>query len=107
MTKPKIHASLRPLLMTRSCVLQFVCIATSVAITAVAGERRASEVIKEYCFDCHDHDAKKGGLDLEALQTRDVTADSTTWEKVVRKMGAHQMPPVGKPRPDKKTYDAT
>ncbi|MGZ8920743.1 MAG: c-type cytochrome domain-containing protein, partial [Limisphaerales bacterium] len=60
-------------------------------------------VVKQYCYDCHDGDAQKGDLNLEALKSRDFAKDSAAWEKVVRKMNARQMPPIGKPRPDERT----
>ncbi len=56
---------------------------------------------------CHDDEEKKGGLSL-ALVSADVADDPKVWEKVVRKLRARQMPPVGrKERPDDATYDAT
>lgn len=62
------------------------------------------EVVKRYCFDCHDSDVQKGGLDLQALYGKEIGSDPATWEKVVRKMNARQMPPIGKKRPDETLY---
>jgi hypothetical protein len=45
-------------------------------------------------------------LDLDALSAKDVEAHPVAWEKVVRKLAARQMPPVGKPRPDERTYES-
>jgi hypothetical protein len=45
-------------------------------------------------------------LDLGALSAEDVEAHPETWEKVVRKLTARQMPPAGKPRPDERTYES-
>ena len=43
-----------------------------------------------------------------ALVAADVSEAQEVWEKVVRKLRARQMPPVGnKERPDEATYDAT
>ena len=63
-------------------------------------------VIDEYCLSCHDEDKKKAGLALDTIATHDVTRHPEVWEKVVRKLRARQMPPVGKDRPDDGTYDA-
>jgi hypothetical protein len=63
-------------------------------------------LVDEYCLSCHDADDKKGDLDLDALLTLDVTKHPDVWEKVVRKLRARQMPPVGRKRPDAATYDA-
>ena len=58
-------------------------------------------------MSCHDDEEKKGGLSL-ALVSPDVSHDPEVWEKIVRKLRARQMPPVGrKERPDEATYDAT
>ena len=64
-------------------------------------------LVEEYCVSCHDDEEKKGGLSL-ALVSPDVARDAEVWEKIVRKLRARQMPPVGrKERPDEATYDAT
>ncbi len=62
--------------------------------------------VTRHCTNCHDSDVKKGGLDLDALSAKDVEAHPEVWEKVVRKLAARQMPPVGRPRPDERTYEA-
>jgi hypothetical protein len=50
---------------------------------------------------------KRGGLSLDAAAVQDVAQNPEIWEKVVRKVRARQMPPVGLPRPDEATYRAT
>jgi len=64
-------------------------------------------LVETYCVTCHDEEEKKGGLSLQ-LVAADVSRDQEIWEKVVRKLRARQMPPVGrKERPDEAAYDAT
>ena len=63
-------------------------------------------LIDEYCLSCHDEDHKKAGLALDTIAAQDVPQHPDVWEKVVRKLRARQMPPVGKERPDDQTYDA-
>jgi len=63
-------------------------------------------LVDEYCVSCHDEDKKKGGLSLEAGAADDVARHPDVWEKVIRKLRARQMPPIGKERPDDATYDA-
>ncbi len=70
---------------------------------ATAAAPRA--LVDEYCASCHDEDKKKGGLDLDSLAADAVFHHPEVWEKVVRKLRARQMPPVGKERPDDRTYD--
>jgi hypothetical protein len=62
-------------------------------------------VIDDYCLSCHDEDHKKGDLSLEAIAAHDVARHPEVWEKVVRKLRARQMPPVGKKRPNDATYE--
>src|SRR4051794_11761244 len=57
-------------------------------------------LIDEYCLSCHDQDHEKGGLVLEHVASEEVARHPEVWEKVVRKLRARQMPPVGKDRPD-------
>ena len=61
--------------------------------------------VNTYCVSCHDGEMKKGGLDLERIGGDDITGHPDEWERVIRKMRARQMPPVGKPRPTEKAYD--
>ncbi len=63
-----------------------------------------SEVVSRYCVDCHDSDVAKGDLDLARLLGEGVEHHTDSWEGVLRKVRARQMPPVGKERPDDGTY---
>ncbi len=62
-------------------------------------------VVNKYCVSCHDSEVKKGGLDLDSLSGEGVTQHPDVWESVVRKLRARQMPPMGKDRPEERTYD--
>src|SRR5262245_14804075 len=62
--------------------------------------------VTRYCVSCHNDRAKRGGLSLEAALAQDVGMSPEVWEKVVRKVRARQMPPIGLPRPDEATYNA-
>src|SRR3954471_7972157 len=66
-----------------------------------------TEIVNEYCLSCHDEDHKKGGLALDAILGDPIARHPDVWEKVVRKLRARQMPPIGEDRPDETTYDAT
>ena len=70
----------------------------------VAGAVRA--MVGKFCVECHGADAAKGGLNLEKILPEDVSQHSDAWEKVVRKLNARHMPPIGKPRPDERSYSA-
>ena len=75
---------------------------TNLAARESAGAVRA--MVEEYCLDCHDSEVKKGGLNLAVILPEDVSEHSESWEMVVRRMRAGQMPPAGKPRPREDTY---
>src|ERR1019366_7672323 len=52
---------------------------------------------EKHCYQCHDADTKKGGLDLTALK---VDADHfARWVKVHDRIESGEMPPKNKPRP--------
>lgn len=65
-----------------------------------------SQFVKQNCIDCHNSEDKQGGLALDAIGLEDLNRHSSAWEKVVRKLRARQMPPVGMPRPDERSYNA-
>src|SRR5437762_6791908 len=65
------------------------------------------DVVNRYCVSCHNDRVKRGGLALDTVAARDVSEHPDVWEKVLRKIRARQMPPVGMPRPDEPTYEAT
>jgi hypothetical protein len=65
------------------------------------------DVISRYCVSCHNDRLKRGGLALDTVASDDVGRNPQVWEKVLRKVRARQMPPVGLPRPDESTYQAT
>jgi len=63
-------------------------------------------LLNRYCVSCHNQRLKTGGLALDTLDVAEVGRHPEVWEKVVRKLRAGVMPPAGRPRPDKTTYDA-
>src|SRR3974377_1285737 len=66
-------------------------------------------VVKQYCVSCHNNKLKTASLSLEGLDLANVASDADTWEKVLRKVSASQMPPAGLPHPNdgaKKAFTA-
>jgi len=54
-------------------------------------------VLENYCFDCHDSDSAKGGVNLEDLGFAiDSIASAELWQKVLNAMNAGEMPPKKK-----------
>ncbi len=62
-------------------------------------------LVDRYCVDCHDPIENRGGLSLDDLDLSKIGEHAGILEKVVTKLRASAMPPVGKPRPDPATYD--
>jgi len=66
----------------------------------------ASAVVNKYCVGCHSEKAKIGGLSLAGMDLAKIGQHPDVGEKLVTKLRAGMMPPVGMPRPDTQTYDA-
>jgi len=62
--------------------------------------------VTRYCASCHNDRLKRGGLTLDAAAAHDVGQSPDVWEKVLRKVRARQMPPIGSLRPDEAAYNA-
>jgi hypothetical protein len=58
-----------------------------------------TDSVRRYCVSCHDDVERTADLSLESLSLDAVAAHPAEWEKVVRKLRAGMMPPVGEPRP--------
>jgi uncharacterized protein DUF1592/uncharacterized protein DUF1588/uncharacterized protein DUF1585/uncharacterized protein DUF1587/uncharacterized protein DUF1595/cytochrome c len=72
--------------------------------TAPAGIRT---FLQQHCFECHDSDMKKGGLDLSALEFDLKNPQSFAhWAKVEDRVSLGEMPPKKKPRPALKELKA-
>jgi mono/diheme cytochrome c family protein len=56
-------------------------------------------LLQQYCVTCHNAKARTGGLQLDSVNLSQVGHDPELWEKVVRKLRAGLMPPVGMPAP--------
>src|SRR5579862_605905 len=63
-------------------------------------------MLSAYCFNCHNSRAKIGGLALDGLDLNAAGVDARTWEKALRKLRGHLMPPPANPQPPAKDVDA-
>jgi len=61
-------------------------------------------LLNEYCVRCHNDRRLVAGLSLDGVDPTDVSLDAEVWEKVLRKLQARSMPPVGAQRPDEAAY---
>ena len=71
----------------------------SPAPASSADAAQAQALTKQYCIGCHNNKLKSASLSLEGLDLTKVSGDAGTWEKVLRKVQAKQMPPNGVPHP--------
>ena len=67
---------------------------------------RYHAMLTTYCFTCHNTRAKIGGLALEGLDLGAAADDARIWEKALRKLRGHLMPPPGNPQPPQKDVDS-
>ncbi len=63
-------------------------------------------MVSTYCVTCHNARLKTGGLALDGLDLATPASDAAIWEKALRKLRGHQMPPPGSPQPMPKDVDA-
>lgn len=103
----------------RCLVLSFVICASSQAVfpeKPVAKEQipfsllqqqftaHQQQVLKKYCFDCHNAEEKQGELDLARFQdVQQICADIRPWQRVVEMLRDGEMPPkdaTPQPEPD-------
>jgi hypothetical protein len=90
---PAVHSAARP--------------PTAVTADAPAFDQQAFwRTTKVYCDTCHTGPRSRAGLNLEALDLAHLDVNGEAWEKLLRKLRNHEMPPVGLPRPDAATYQA-
>src|SRR5579872_5130805 len=63
-------------------------------------------LINTYCTGCHNTRLKTGGLVLEGLDLQAPAGDAQIWEKALRKLRGHQMPPPGTPQPPREDAES-
>jgi hypothetical protein len=73
---------------------------SSPAASAVESEQA---LVNKYCQACHSDKLKSGGFSWANVDLAHPGQNAEQLEKVIRKLGAGLMPPVGLPRPDATT----
>src|SRR5438552_5842819 len=90
--------------MSRNYLILWTCLAAVLCALPVNAQDRA--LVDKYCVTCHNQKLKTAGLSLETADFVRPSETADVWEKVIRKVRAEMMPPVGAPRPDKAALDA-
>jgi len=86
-----------------------IAIAGGVAVIspfAVAQKVDSGALFEQYCSKCHNPDDYSGGLDLEGMDAAKLAEHPEIGEKVIKRLRAGMMPPVGEERPDFATTQA-
>jgi mono/diheme cytochrome c family protein len=60
-------------------------------------------MLDSYCVTCHNQRLKTAGLALDAVDVRTPRTTPEIWERVITRLRAGSMPPVGRPRPETAT----
>jgi hypothetical protein len=69
-------------------------------------EKNIQPVLKEFCFDCHNPDKKKGDLDLLPVAAApQLEENRAVWEKIADMMDSQEMPPPKKRQPSDEQRD--
>jgi Protein of unknown function (DUF1592)/Protein of unknown function (DUF1588)/Protein of unknown function (DUF1587)/Protein of unknown function (DUF1595)/Protein of unknown function (DUF1585) len=69
-------------------------------------QAQSQAMLNQYCAVCHNQTLKTGGISLQGLDLSDIAQNSSTLEKVLRKVHSGEMPPPGMPHPDASTATA-
>jgi hypothetical protein len=77
-----------------------------IASPAAAQPNPHQAMLNTYCIGCHNSRAKIGGLALDGLDLQAAADSAEIWEKALRKLRGHLMPPPGNPQPAQKDVDA-
>src|SRR4051812_31214851 len=78
----------------------FLLASGTVSTAAVVQQDPGQALLDQYCATCHNQKSKVSGLVLSDSHPENPAARAETWEKVLHKLAAGEMPPAGMPRPD-------
>ena len=79
---------------------------TAGRLSVPAEVNRHQAMLNTYCTGCHNSRAKVGGLALDGLDLQAAADDAEIWEKTLRKLRGHLMPPPGSAQPAQPDVDA-
>jgi mono/diheme cytochrome c family protein len=97
----------------RPHIALLVLIASPAVLQRAAGQQPAAGapdsqrgMLTTYCATCHNTKLKTGGIAFDAMDLKAAADDAQVWEKALRKLRGHLMPPPGAPQPPQKDVDA-
>ena len=74
--------------------------------TAAEAGPLSRALLARYCVTCHNERLKTGGVTFDTVDLGRADLHRELLEKVVRKLRSGQMPPQGRPRPDRQDVTA-
>jgi mono/diheme cytochrome c family protein len=107
--KPSIYAKALLALIASLAVLQVRALGqetTGRRAPAESGPDQHRAMLTTYCVNCHNTRLKTGGLAFDNLDLQAAPDDAQIWEKALRKLRGHLMPPPGSPQPPRKDVDS-
>lgn len=82
-------------------IFQYLALAALVLCPATSAAPPARNFLQEHCFECHDAEMKKGGLDLASLDFEPTSpANHARWVNIIDRIRSGDMPPAKKARPE-------
>ena len=63
------------------------------------------KLLEENCEKCHNASDWAGGIAYDTMTSDNIGGDAEIWEKAVRKLRGHLMPPPGNPQPSNQAVD--
>ena len=79
---------------------------TAERVAVATGVNPHQAMVNTYCVGCHNSRAKVGGLALDGLNLQAAADNADIWEKALRKLRGHLMPPPGSAQPAQQDVDA-
>jgi hypothetical protein len=70
------------------------------AVQAQEAAVDSGALLEEYCVKCHNFDDYAGGIDLQGMDAHQLAEVPEIGEKLIKRLRAGMMPPVGEERPD-------
>src|SRR5438093_4173517 len=64
-----------------------------------------ARVLETYCAGCHNGHVEASGARVASLDPSNIASNAELWSRAERHLRAGTMPPVGAPRPDRRTAD--
>jgi Protein of unknown function (DUF1592)/Protein of unknown function (DUF1588)/Protein of unknown function (DUF1587)/Protein of unknown function (DUF1585)/Protein of unknown function (DUF1595) len=93
-------------LASRSLFMLLGAAALSPAAVAEVGHLNSGALLEKYCVNCHNGEDYAGGIDLQGASDTDISEKPEIGEKLIKRLRAGMMPPVGKERPPYETVQA-